>query len=323
MICPRCGREISDTETICPFCFQDIDKNVEFNDFRKDGFIQVSQKDESDTSTAINYMPKYFDLSEFGMLVIAIVFILIVSVFTLFSLRFVQKVDRMMYYVPATYDEPEETEETEPTTYKYVKNISIKNLYGSWRMEDGTQETDHSAAKYFVFQKNGTATQYYGTTKFVGTFKDVSGDDSHTVYIDIEKSFSQQSFNFELIDNDGGSYTLVLTDTRTGYTYYLSKVDNAKEATISPGDEVKINLDKKIYGYWLSKDKKSSYEFNSKAEAVRVSGNTYTRGVWTITDSGSIEFSYLQNEIKTVYLEYKQKGNKLKVRDTIYYKTKK
>lgn len=91
MICPRCGNEISDTETICQFCHQEINRNLEFNDFRHDGFVQIRNKDDAKTTEPINYTPKYFNIAEFNIFVIAIVFILGVSVFTLFSLRFVQQ----------------------------------------------------------------------------------------------------------------------------------------------------------------------------------------------------------------------------------------
>ena len=66
MICPRCAKEIPDNETICPFCMQEINRDMEFNDFREDGFVQIQAKGDSDFADSENYKPKYFDISEYS-----------------------------------------------------------------------------------------------------------------------------------------------------------------------------------------------------------------------------------------------------------------
>ena len=51
MICPRCGKEVPDNETICPFCFQLVNNDMEFNNFRKDGFIALKKKENKTDET--------------------------------------------------------------------------------------------------------------------------------------------------------------------------------------------------------------------------------------------------------------------------------
>lgn len=324
MICPRCGREISDTETLCPFCFQDIDKNVVFNDFRKDGFIQIKTKDETDTSTAINYMPKYFDLSELSMLVIAIVFILIVSVFTIFSLKFVQKSDRM-FNAPlvSTADEIESTETetvTEGPTVHFIDNITIKNIYGSWRLNTGGVESEYTAVPYYVFDKSGKAYEYYGTVSATGKFKDISEDGDKLVFINIDSGI-KGTYNFAIAKNGDGETVLVLTEARSGYMYTLTKVDSAKLVTLKPNAEKELNLDKNLFGYWLTKDKKKSYKFTKDGLVERKTGNITTKGVWDIVKENNVTIQYMKDQLKAIDLEYLQKGNKLKINNIVYYKT--
>lgn len=35
MNCPRCGRDISDFEKLCPYCHEIINTTMEFNDYKK------------------------------------------------------------------------------------------------------------------------------------------------------------------------------------------------------------------------------------------------------------------------------------------------
>ena len=135
MICPRCGKEVPDNETICPFCFQLLNNNMEFNNFRKDGFIALKKKENNGEKTeSSNFAPKYFRLNELNIFVIAIVFVLSVGLLTVFGLKLLQTItnaDSLVPPLPTTEyvtTEPTTEEPTEATIKNTVKNVSIKKL---------------------------------------------------------------------------------------------------------------------------------------------------------------------------------------------------
>lgn len=319
MICPRCGETIDDIETICPFCLQDIDKSAEFNDYRKDGFVQIQHKNEADTSEPINYMPKYFNIAEFNIFVFAVIFVLAVSVMTVFSLRFVQK--SAVEYVPAYIVKTEVTTETQPTqpeTEKDVKKYTIKNMVGSWKIK-GAEETKNTAIPYYSFTQDGIAQENYGSVTATGEYKDLSKGNKKIVYISIDNSFAG-TFNFKFTSDNKGDYTLVLKDIGSARTYELVKAE-AKAKKISPSSDFKT--DKKLVGYWLNKDSDKSYEFNFDGTATRVTGGTSTDCTWTVSSEGVITIKYMKNEVKSINLDYIIKKNKLYINKTSYVKTEK
>ena len=68
MNCPRCGKDIPDNETICPYCFQIVNNNMEFNNFREDGFIALKKKESDGEKTeSSSIAPKYFRLNELNI----------------------------------------------------------------------------------------------------------------------------------------------------------------------------------------------------------------------------------------------------------------
>ena len=325
MICPRCGETIDDMETICPYCLQEIDKNAEFNDYRKDGFVHIQQKSEADTSEPINYTPKYFNLAEFNLFVVAVVFVLVVSVMTVFSLRLVQKsvVEEVPAYVikteaTAETEEPKETKETKSATEKAVKGYSIKDIIGSWKMK-GAEETDTTAIPYYSFAEDGVAQENYGSITAAGNYKDLSDDDKKLVYISIESSFTG-TFEFVVSGDENKGYNLTLKDVSNSRIYELVKTE-AKAKKISPSEDFKS--DKKLIGYWLNKKNKKSYEFNSDGTAVRVTGGITTDCVWTVSGDKVITIKYMKNEVKSLNLDYVIKKNTLLINGTTYEKTEK
>lgn len=321
MICPRCGETIDDIETICPFCLQDIDKNAEFNDYRKDGFVQIQQKNEADTSEPINYMPKYLNIAEFNIFVLAVIFVLTISVFTVFSLRFVQKTN--VEVVPAYIVKTEVTTESETTeateaTENEVKGYTIKSLIGSWKIK-GSKETANTAIPYYSFADDGVAQENYGSITAAGTYKDVSTGDKKMVFIEIENSF-KGTYYFKLTGDEKKGYTLTLEEITTSRTYELVKAE-AKAKKISPSDDFKP--DKKLIGYWYNEKEKKSYEFRMDGTATRITGGNTTDCVWTVSDENVITIKYMKDEIKSINLGYVIKKNKLLINNTTYEKTNK
>lgn len=321
MICPRCGETIDDIETICPFCLQDIDKNAEFNDYRKDGFVQIQQKNEADTSEPINYTPKYLNIAEFNVFVLAIVFVLTISVMTVFSLRFVQKsvVEDVPAYIIKT-EVTADTEETEATdaSKKPVKSYSIKDIIGSWKVK-GSEETKTTAIPYYSFAEDGVAQENYGSITVGGTYKDLSEGTKKIAYISVGEGL-KGTFNFEFSGEKKTGYTLTLVEISTSRTIVFERAE-AKAKRISPSAD--LNVDKKLVGYWLNKKLGKSYQFNSDGTATRVTGDTTTDCVWTVTGDNVITIKYMKDVVKSLNLDYIIKNNTLLINNTTYKKTEK
>jgi hypothetical protein len=319
MICPRCGKEIPEEETLCPFCMQEIDKNMEFNDFREDGFVQIQSKNELNPDEPASYKPKYFDISEYNIFVIAVVFVLTVSVFTVFSLRFVQK--RASIYVPEYIStEPATVVETEPPTIKNtVEKYDIKDLKGSWKIA-GDEETDATAIPYLTFGDKGYLQQNYGTVIVKGTYSDISDKNDHGVYLSIDTNF-RGAYDFEVKGNKNDGYTLTLTNRTSGGIIDLKKA----QANMKKLGRIKnYKVDKRLLGVWLTKDKQKGYKFVDNGRVKRTSNNTITYGVYTTDKKKNLHINYMKEEIMGVDLTYElnKKNNKLIINDTLYIKQK-
>ncbi len=320
MICPRCGKEIPDTETLCPFCMQEINRNMEFNDFKEDGFVQIRPKDDSVSTGPENYKPKYFDISEYNIFAIAIIFVLCVSLFTIFSLRFVQKRNKL--FIPKYVSTQPTTETTEPTTetVNTVKKFSVKDLIGSWKLE-GDEDTDYSAIPYYVFKGKDSLAEYYGSIVVKGTFVDISDGDNKGIYLSIDSNL-KGAYDYKIVGNKKDGNTLILTNRTNGGVYHFVKATaKMKKLEVIP----KHKLDKGIIGSWYTEDKKKAYKFTSKGTLKRITGNTTTYGVWTVAKKKEITIKYMKNEIKTVIVPYNivKKDKQLMVNGTLYYKAKK
>ena len=323
MICPRCAKEIPDTETLCPFCMQEIDRNFEFNNFREDGFVQIRAKDSANVSENQNYKPKYFDISEYNIFVIAIIFVLAVSVFTVFSLRFVQKRNAVEQKIPKyiSTQAPTEAPTEKPTEIpNSIKKQEIKNLYGSWKLSTDEEEK-YNAVPYYTFVEGGYLQENYGTIIVKGTFKDISDKDEAGVYLSIDSGI-KGAYDFTVKGNNKDGYYLTLVNRSSGNTYVFKKTDAQmkKLGTISG-----YRTDRKLLGSWLTKDKKKGYKFNKNGRMERKSGNTYTYGVYTVDTKGEVTIKYMKDQISTVNLDYKVSpdGKKLTINNVTYYKTSK
>ncbi len=322
MICPRCGKEIPDEETLCPFCMQEIDRNMEFNDFREDGYVQIQSKGELNSNEPVSYKPKYFDINEYNIFVIAVIFVLAISLFTVFSLRFVQ--NRHSAYVPKYVStEPETEPATEPTTVvikNTVKNLSVKDLVGSWKLVDD-DDNDYSAIPYFTFTKDGYFQENYGSIIVKGTYKDISDDEDLGIYISVDSGI-RGAYDFDVKGNKKDGYTLTLTNRQNGEI----SIFESSEAKMKKLGTIKgYNVDKRLLGTWCTKDKKKIYKFADSGKMKRVSYDTTTYAVYTVDRKNTLVIKYMKEEIKTVELNYyiDSKGKTLIINDTKYKKQKK
>ena len=308
MNCPRCGRDIPEHEKLCPYCHEIISSTIGVNNYKKDGFIQLKKNADGEDDEQLILKPKedrvtYFKISEMNIFVVAIVFILIVAVITIFGLKALQSFSNdtpQEIFVPA-YTTPTTEPVTEKVIENTVKDVSIKNLYGSWKSEK-TQESEGHAIPYFSFGEAGAAQYNYGSLTIKGNYKDFSKDKKNLVYIEIEEKLSGlYSFDVTGNETDGYTLTLVNTETRTKITFVT---------------------DKDIVGVWKSEDKTKSYTFTKDGRLSRVISNQIMDGVWSCSDKGVLEVKYMEYSVRTIYLKYTIFEDKLIVNNTIYYKEK-
>lgn len=302
MICPRCGKEIEDSETLCPFCMQEINKNVEFNDFRKDGFVQIQTKEGAKHIEPESISPKYFKLAEFNIFVIAVVYILLVSVFTVFSLRFLQKTT--FTYVepykikPITDDTPDEQETTE-ASLPVVKDYSIKNIYGSWCFEKDKDNTA-SPIVYYTFESSGLLQENFGSIEVKGSFSDVSDSDSKKIYLNVDSDF-RGVFNYVVAGDEKNGYVLELYQEDKNVQYKLVQAE-AKIWNVKPPENPKI--DKKLVGKWYTEDKKKAYIFTETGSFKRITGNTSTKGAWSVDSKNTLTVKYMRDVLSERDIPY-------------------
>lgn len=322
MLCPRCGKEIDDTETLCPHCMQEINRSVEFNDFRKDGFVQIQSKDGSDTDEPVGITPRYFKIAELNIFVIAVVYILLISVFTVFSLRFVQKTK--ITYVepykiqPTTVATPDETEPETETEKNDVKSYSVKDVYGSWCLEADKDKTD-APIQYYTFDKSGVLQENYGSIVSTGRFSDLSDDEDKRLYINLSSTF-KGTYIFELTGNKKSGYVLSLYDERANSAYRFVKA-KAKAWKVTPPKKPK--LDKNLIGKWYTKDKVKAYILTSKGSFKRITGNMSTKGAWSVDSKGKLTVKYIREALIKRNVPYKttDKKNVIIINGTTYYKS--
>lgn len=307
MVCPRCGKEVEDSETLCPFCMQEIDKNMEFNDYRKDGFVQIQPKEGVEKPEPVGVAPKYFKIAEFNIFVIAIVYILFVSLFTVFSLRFVQK-------TTVTYVEPykikntglSSEDETEPETEKNdVKSYSIKDLYGSWTFQ-GNEKQDDIPIPYYIFGDKGSVQQSFGSITVNGKYKDLSEKNDPKVYISIYQGISGV-YNFRYYGNKTDGYKLELIDEATGGSMILVPA-KAKSWQVKPPK--KPMIDKELVGKWYTKDKQKAYILYSSGSFKRITGDMCTTGAWSVEAENTITVKYIRTALTERDIPYHKTNNK-------------
>lgn len=316
MICPRCGKELPDTETICPYCLQKINENVEFNNYKEDGFVHLLSKEDADEGESSNYTPKYFSINQMNIFVVAVVFILIVSAATVFGVKFLQRSTEISATTVTEYKAGSATSQaTEPPTENTVKNVSIKNIYGSWKFAYANEEKN-SAIDYYSFSRDGIVQENFGSIVVDGKYRDFSDENDNMIYIDIDSTLSGV-YHFNVTGNKKDGYFLSLTNTSNSATYLMKKT-TAKSYSL---DQIKnYKIDNDLIGKWISEDENKSYAFNDDGTLSRVTNSTTTNGVWTKDKKGSLTVKYMRESIKTIYLNYKIVDNQLIINDVVYSK---
>jgi len=320
MICPRCSKEVSEELELCPYCHAMLHDDMEFNDYKRDGFIQLQK--HSDDEDDLLLKPKedkvtYFKLTEMNIFVVAIVFILIVAVVTIFGLKALQV---WTHSTPAQIEIPEYTitvtePPTEPVIKNTIKDVSIENLYGSWAYED-YQANENYAVPYYTFTKEGIAQYNFGSLSITGTFKDFSKEKKNIVYISIDEKLNGM-FYFDVKGNEKDGYTLTLANTNTERTETLVS-STAKAYTLDNISDYKI--DEKLLGNWITEDKTKSYEFKKDGTLVRIFDSHTMNAVYSCMGENTIQIKYMDFSIKAINMYYTLLDNLLVINDTVYYK---
>ncbi len=319
MKCSRCGMEISDTETICPYCFENVNDNLEFNNYRKDGFVALKEKQPTNEKQPKHNTPKYFNVTELNIFVIAVVFVLIVSVLTVFGLQFLKymagpepvETIYVSEYIPT---KPPET--TAPVIKNEVKSFSIKDLYGSWKNEND-KESQNTAIPYYTFDKDGTVTVYHGSMTYDGTFEDLSEGKKHRVNIRVKSTDITGTYNFKITGNKKDGYTLELSSITSEETI---KLVNTTAKTYNLDTIPNFKMDNRICGNWVTKDGERTYTFRNNGRMKRITENVSLNGVWTIYEDGKITIKYMKTNVETIELNYRIIKEQLVINDSVYYK---
>lgn len=321
MICPRCGKDIPDTETICPYCFENINDNLEFNNFRKDGFVTLKEKnsENSKKKSLKHNTPKYFNVTELNIFAIAVVFVLIVSAATVFGLKFLQymagpEIVETIYVTEYIPTKPIET--TAPVIKNDVKSFSVKDLYGSWKNENDKESQD-TAIPYYTFSEDGTATVYHGSMIYSGSFEDLTEGKKHRINIRVDSSDITGTYDYKITGNKNDGYTLELSSVSSKNVRKLVRT-TAKTYNLNTITDFKI--DKNLCGKWITKDGERTYIFRSNGRMTRVVENVTLDGVWTIDKDDTITVKYMKNNVETIELNYDIVKEQLVINDSVYYK---
>lgn len=316
MICPRCGKDIPDIDEICPYCLERVSNSFEVNNFRKDGFVTLQEKENANAPK--HSAPKYFNLIELNIFVIGIIFILIIAVITVFGLKVLQSIGESNAVETAEvtqYVATAQPESTAPPVKNTVKSFSVENLYGSWRNE-AVEESPDSPVPYYTFSDDGSAVVYFGSMTYNGSFEDLSQGKEHIINIRID-SMLTGTFSFNITGNKKDGYTLELTSVNSSVNY---KLVSATAKTYKLDTMPDFRTDKNLVGKWTDKSGERSYTFTKDGKMKRFADNISASGVWTISGKDKITIKYMKGSVETIELYYSIVKEQLVINDTVYYK---
>lgn len=321
MKCPRCLNEIPDNETICTFCSEKINTDMEINDYVEDGFIQLQTKsdDNLDKNKHTDINNRYIKTPQVNIFVISFVFLLVVAVATIFGFKALQHFtkDTPADEVYPVYQPTLHTEPVQAETKNTVKNISIKNIYGSWKFK-GIKEQNNYAIQYFSFAKDGAAQYDYGSCTVLGYFEDYSDKKDNRVYIELDGQLNGV-FKFNVKGNEKDGYELILKNLQSGYNLKFEST-TAKTYKLNTIKDYKI--DKNIIGEWSNKDNTKSYTFTKDGRFSRCMGNQIRRGVWSQINEEMLTLRYMDSHIRTTNIQYSFFDDTLIINNVIYKKVK-
>lgn len=324
MICPRCSNRISDNETICPFCHGEIFSDIEFNDYKEDGFVRLKLKNDSEGKTnkkirRITDDSKYLKTTRY-LMVISIVFLLVIAVVTIFGYKALQYFTNdtpadmhVAPYVPSSDNDEDEMHRIKNS----IKKVSVEHLHGSWKSLDAIEQKK-SAIPYFSFAEDGAAQYDYGSFSVYGYFKDYSTKNKNTVYIEIDNQLCGL-YAFDVTGNKKDGYRLALKNTSSGMTHYFESAE-AKTYKLKPVEGGTI--EKKLVGTWECRDGNRNYKFYSDGRFERQVGNQVMTGVWcedTLRDN-AITIKYMERVVADITLSYTLYDDSLLINDMVYYK---
>lgn len=321
MKCPRCKNEITVGDKLCPFCHEILDNLMEFNDYKKDGFLQLKKLSDGENDKLV-LKPKenkitYFKLSEMNVFVVSVIFILLVGVITIFGLKALQtwSNDTPAEIIVPVYTTPVTEAPTEATIKNTVTDVSIKDFYGSWKLKSSEEKKGH-AIPYYSFDKSGVAQYNYGSLAVVGKFKDFSDKKDNIVYIAVEDKLNG-IFRFGVTGNKKDGYTLTLVNVENDmvYTYITAEAKSYKLDTI---EDFQIN--KNLVGRWENDESDKNYVFTADGRFSRRMGTQKLDGVWSCLSDNLLEMKYMEYSVRTINLKYTVFEGNLVINNVVYYK---
>ncbi len=317
MICPRCSNEILENETICPFCHAEVSSDMEFNDFKEDGFVRIKNKNSSAiyTKTEDN---KYMSVTR-NLIVVSVIFLLTIAAITIFSFKALQYFtnDTPADIVVTPYVPQKNSSNNKETIKNTIKKVSIENLYGSWKSIDSSKQKKF-AVPYFSFAKDGAAQYDYGSLTIHGYFEDFSSKNKNMIYLEIENQLCGLHI-FDVTGNPKDGYHLTLKNINNGMTYYFETAE-AKTYKLNAAED--YVTDKKIIGKWVSRDGERTYEFTNDGHFIRQIHDQVMKGVWTKSKKydDTLDLKYMERSIVNVHIGYAFFDDMLIINDMMYYK---
>lgn len=316
MYCTKCGKEIPDESIVCPNCNATLNKDVKFNDFKEDGFVhlEIPQGEKSTSSKTSEENENSPKLANNHIFIIAIIFIAIIAIGTIFGLDFLrEKSDQRVEYA---------TEVTQPSTdikinsnvENTVKDLSFKDVQKIWRKSSDTPR-ENFYVPFFNFEENHLKIEC-GTIDSVAHVFDYSTEDENIIFIS-SNNYLTGYFYFNVSGNDKDGYTMILKNKVSKKSYVFNSVEEQIVATAEPQDEFKS--DERLIGKWTNSDS-MNYIFNEDGTYSRYTDGLYVEGEWSVQREGYIELTYVENTKKTKTVDYDFKNDYLIIVDNVYEK---
>lgn len=316
MKCPVCNKEISEKEYVCPYCSASTDTSVDFNNYKEDGFVRLQQTNETNGTTYLkqkNDKPQYLKLSDVNIFFIALIFVLIIAIITIFGLRGLTNTANKNADMTNTAINSTEAPTT-PATENTVQEFGIENIYGVWK-NDNDVAKDNCYIPFYTFSENSLIIEY-GAIDVTSTVIDFSTEKEHKIFISTNNFFCG-TFTFNLVGNEADGYTLILTNEKTKKTQTLTKVDSAIVKEVVPPKE--FTIDEKLIGKWYNVDN-MTYEFKENGTFSRYNDGQYLEGTWTISEENTIQVTFTESMETSRIIEYKIKNNTLIITNDVYTK---
>ncbi len=319
MICPKCGKTIPDNKTVCPYCQNDIVDNLEFNDYKSDGFVHLQPKEYAANSTTKSKQKQKSKkqqnekkMSEANIFIVAIAFIALIALITIFGIKNLRNNAEQSVIYTVNTAQTTSTEEV-ATTKNDVTDLDFSNLDGIWmRVKDQNKST---YVPYFTFSDNSLSIEC-GTMKAKSTVIDMTTEEEHKIFISSNNVIAGY-FYYDVTGNSNDGYTLSLTSVGSTSAIEFVKVNETKLKEVEP-PEKKV-IDKNLVGMWSHTDN-MYYDFNSDGTFSRYNDGLYLNGIWTLADENTLKLTYTEKKETNKYLQYSIYDDKLIIAEDVYRK---